>query len=166
MNLGKLVPSTSIQVTSFLIIDGPTEYQFPLAIVSECEQGPYFKPSPVAFPSSPPNTHEGPHTHLLVRDGCLLLVGQLHQSAQVCSQVCLTANKQDTGAGTIIEDFRPPLKSRARRWEGGRKDSQWLTDTRRNPVGNITHTIQYITSSALPLSHSTTTALITSSSCP
>lgn len=67
MNLGKLVPSTSIQVTSFLITDGPTEHQFSLAVVSECKQGPYFKPSPVAFPNSAPNTHEGPpptpHTH-------------------------------------------------------------------------------------------------------
>lgn len=36
-------------------------------------------------------------------------MGQLHQGAEVCTQVYFAANQQHTGAGTVIQDFCLPL---------------------------------------------------------
>lgn len=41
-------------------------------------------------------------SHLLMGDGDLFLIGQLHQGADVCAQVGLTANEKDACAGAEI----------------------------------------------------------------
>ena len=46
---------------------------------------------------------------LLMSDGGLLLIGQLHQRAHVCTQVSLAANEEDACAGAEVQDFSLPL---------------------------------------------------------
>lgn len=48
-------------------------------------------------------------THLLIGDGSLFLIGQFHQRADICAQVGLTANEQDTCARTEVQDLSFPL---------------------------------------------------------
>ena len=46
---------------------------------------------------------------LLVSDGGLLLIGQLHQRAHVCTQVGLAANEKDACARAEVQDLGLPL---------------------------------------------------------
>lgn len=48
-------------------------------------------------------------SHLLIGDRSLLLIGQLHQRADVCAKVSLTADQQDTCAWTEVQNFSFPL---------------------------------------------------------
>lgn len=48
-------------------------------------------------------------THLLISDGGLFLIGQLHQRAHIRAQVCLTANEQDSCAWAEVQDLSFPL---------------------------------------------------------
>lgn len=56
-------------------------------------------------------------SHLLIGDRSLFLIGQLHQRADICAQVGLTANEQDPCARTEVQDLSFPL------WT--QKDSQF-----------------------------------------
>lgn len=47
--------------------------------------------------------------HLLIGDGSLFLIGQLHERADICAQVNLTADEQDTCARTEVQDLSFPL---------------------------------------------------------
>jgi len=46
---------------------------------------------------------------LLMGDGGLFLIGQLHQCAHVGTQVSLAANQKDACAGAEVQDFSLPL---------------------------------------------------------
>ena len=48
-------------------------------------------------------------SHLFIGDGSLFLIGQLHQRADICAQIGLTANEQDACARTEIQDLSFPL---------------------------------------------------------
>lgn len=48
--------------------------------------------------------------HLLVGNRGLLLIGQLHQRADICAQISLAANEEDSGAGTKVQDLSFPLR--------------------------------------------------------
>lgn len=50
-------------------------------------------------------------TNLLVRDWCLLLIGQLNACAHVCSQVCFAAYQQNACAGAEILNLSFPLQT-------------------------------------------------------
>lgn len=63
--------------------------------------------TPQKHPSHP---IPAPPPDLLVGDGCLLLMGELHQRAQVRPQVCLAADEQHPRAGAVIQDLRLPLR--------------------------------------------------------
>lgn len=49
--------------------------------------------------------------HLLIGDGGLLLIGQLHQRADICAQISLAANEEDPCAGTEVQDLSFPLRT-------------------------------------------------------
>lgn len=48
--------------------------------------------------------------YLLMSDGCLFLIGQLHQRADVRPKVRLATNKENTSTGAKVEDLSPPLQ--------------------------------------------------------
>lgn len=48
--------------------------------------------------------------HLLVADGGQLLIGQLHQRADICAQVGLASNEEDPCTGAKVQDLRFPLR--------------------------------------------------------
>lgn len=54
--------------------------------------------------------------YLVVRDGRLSVVGQLHECRQVGAQVRLTAHQQHLGVGTKLLDLPFPLW-RTKQWE-------------------------------------------------
>lgn len=45
-------------------------------------------------------------------------MGQLQESAQIGSQICLTADQQHPGAGAVVQDFCLPLQGPWRGEEG------------------------------------------------
>lgn len=56
--------------------------------------------------------HAAPgETNLLVRDGGLLLIGQLHARAHVRPQVCFAAYQQHASAGAEILNLSFPLRT-------------------------------------------------------
>lgn len=50
------------------------------------------------------------HAHLLIGNRGLLLIGQLHQCADICAQISLAANEEDSCAGTKVQDLSFPLR--------------------------------------------------------
>lgn len=50
------------------------------------------------------------HAHLLIGHRGLLLIGQLHQCADICAQISLAANEEDSCAGTKVQDLSFPLR--------------------------------------------------------
>lgn len=48
-------------------------------------------------------------SHLLISNGGLFLIGQLHERADICAQVGLAANEQDTRTRTEVQDLSFPL---------------------------------------------------------
>lgn len=48
-------------------------------------------------------------SHLLIGNGCLFLIGQLHERADICAQVGLATNEQDTRTRTEVQDLSFPL---------------------------------------------------------
>lgn len=44
-------------------------------------------------------------------DGCLFLIGQLHQCADICAKVRLAADEKYTSTGAEVKDLSPPLQT-------------------------------------------------------
>lgn len=83
--------------------------------------------------------HNATVTHLLISDGRLLLIGQLHQRAHVRAQVCLAANQQDPRAGTEVQDLGFPLWKPT---QGTMTFHSWLRGGSRNFQEKWCHLLQ------------------------